>query len=70
MVMPDDKHYRDIATLAVDSMAKLDRNSLIHDTATGKVDVASAITLAEQVSGLTAPAPAAERPSPDEWNTL
>ncbi len=78
LVRPADQHYKDIAALAVDSMAKLDRSFLIHDTATGRVDVASAIEMAEQVSGVTAPsssAPEAPRTPPvtndgSQWNAL
>ena len=74
---PEAQYYKDIARLAVDSMLQLDPHFLIHDTATGKVDVANAIRMASKVSGVpTTDGPAARggRPaSPDdgnEWNTL
>ncbi|WP_300578560.1 hypothetical protein [uncultured Nocardioides sp.] len=56
---PEDSLYKAIAAAAVDSLARLDRGYLIHNTATGKVDVAAAIGMAEAISGVTAPPPAA-----------
>jgi hypothetical protein len=78
LVKPQDYIYKNIAALAVDSMSKLEPGYLIHDTATGKVDVFNAIKLAEQVSGVTAPVQPASglptmQPGADEstqWNTL
>lgn len=57
---PADQHYKDIAALAVDSMSRLDPNFLIHNTATGNVDVSSAIRMASEVCGFAAP--------PPDWN--
>lgn len=56
---PEDALYKAIAAAAVDSMSRLDRADLIHNTATGKVDVAAAIGMAEAISGVTAPPSAA-----------
>jgi len=47
--------YRQIAATAVESLAQLPAHFLIHDTATGKVDVANALRMAEEVSGVAAP---------------
>jgi hypothetical protein len=78
LVTPPGQHYRDIAALALDSLVKLDPGFLIHDTATGRVDVASAIGMAEQVSGarapssVTGPSPTTPPVSGDggQWNAL
>lgn len=77
VVVPAEQLYKSIASLAVDSLAKLDRSLLIHNTATGRVDVASAIGMAEQVSGVTAPrstsSEASETPLTSidtQWNKL
>lgn len=75
LVRPAEGIYKDIAGLAVYSLARLDPYYLIHDTATGKVDVFNAIKMAEQVSGVTAPRPAASPTQPmtddgSQWNTL
>jgi hypothetical protein len=78
LVRPQEHLYKDIAALAVNSMSKLESGYLIHDTATGKVDVFSAIKLAEQVSGVAPPAqptsgmPAAPPVTNDgsQWNSL
>jgi hypothetical protein len=51
---PKDETYRSIAGIAVGSLARLSPDFMIHNTATGKVDVASALRMAEQVSGVTA----------------
>lgn len=62
---PEDEIYRSIAATAVGSLAQLWPSQLIHDTATGRVDVAAALTMAEQVSGVTAPRdPAPPAPAP------
>jgi len=60
---PEDSLYKGIAAAAVDSMSRLDRGYLIHNTATGKVDVARAIEMAEAISGVTASSSSAA-PSP------
>ena len=63
---PKDETYRSIARIAVSSLARLSPDFMIHNTATGKVDVASALSMAEQVSGATAPradAPQAQAPT-------
>lgn len=78
VVKPAENLYKDIAALAVDSLAKHDRSLLIHNTATGRVDVASAIGMAEQASGVTAPpsTPSESSATPlnstdgSQWNTL
>jgi hypothetical protein len=72
---PRDDTYRDIATLAIASMSTLDPSFLIHDTATGKVDVHSALRMAREASGDAADsyrAGTAAEPSPDggQWNSL
>lgn len=81
LAKPDEQYYKDIAALAVDSLSKLDPACLIHDTATGKVDVAAAIGMAAGVAGISAPTPQAA-PAPETtaappvaddgspWNTL
>jgi hypothetical protein len=74
---PQEHLYKDIAVLTVDSMSKLDPNVLIHNTATGKVDVTNVILMAREVSGVSSPA----GPVPEsqvtptttdgsQWNTL
>jgi hypothetical protein len=78
LVHPQEHLYRDIAALAADSMSKLESGYLIHDTATGKVDVFHAIKMAEQVCGVTAPVrPASGMPATppvttdgSQWNSL
>jgi hypothetical protein len=55
--------YQSIARTAVASLARLAPDFLIHDTATGKMDVASALRLAEAVSGITEPQARARRDS-------
>lgn len=52
---PADDTYKSIAASAVGALAKLDPSFLIHNTATGQVDVAGALSMAEQVSGVIAP---------------
>jgi hypothetical protein len=47
---PDHASYRAIATQATVSLAQLPPGQLIHDTATGKVDVGSAREMAESVA--------------------
>jgi len=62
---PEESLYKGIAAAAVDSMSRLDRGYLIHNTAYGKVDVATAIGLAEAISGIAAsPSSAAPSPAP------
>ncbi len=51
---PKGELYKSIAAIAIGSLARLEPDFLIHHTATGKVDVASALSLAEQVSGVRA----------------
>jgi hypothetical protein len=78
LVKPQARLYKDIAALAVDSLSKLAPESLIHNTATGKVDVVHAIQMAEQVSGVKASAqPSADLPAThsttddgSQWNSL
>jgi hypothetical protein len=52
---PKDAMYKGIAGIAVGSLARLSPDLLIHDTATGKVDVANTLRMAEEVSGVAAP---------------
>jgi hypothetical protein len=62
---PNAGTYEVIAGIAVRSLARLSPEFVIHNTATGKVDVASALNMAEQVSGIAAPrsdAPLAQTP--------
>ncbi len=54
---PSTGAYHDIARVAVQSLARLAPSLLIHDTATGKVDVHSALRMAEEVSGVQAEHP-------------
>jgi hypothetical protein len=54
---PKDETYRSIAGIAVGSLARLSPDFMIHNTATGKLDVAHALRMAEQVSGVTADGP-------------
>jgi hypothetical protein len=61
--------YQQIAATAVHALALLPPELLIHDTATGKVDVANALRMAEEVSGLTAPA-GPEPGHPKPFNAL
>ncbi len=58
---PENETYKSIAGIAVGSLVRLPPDFLIHNTATGQVDVAHALSMAEQVSGVTAPR--AEAPS-------
>jgi hypothetical protein len=46
--------YKSIAAIAVASLARVSPNLMIHDTATGKVDAAGALRMAEDVSGIIA----------------
>jgi hypothetical protein len=48
---PAEETSRSIATIAVGSLRRLSPDLLIHDTATGKVNVADTLRLAEYVSG-------------------
>lgn len=59
---PRDESYKGIAASAVGSLVRLDPSFLIHDTATGRVDVAGALQMAEQVSGVVAPTTATSPP--------
>lgn len=52
---PADETFKSIATSAVGSLGSLDPSLMIHHTATGQVDVAGALSMAEQVSGVIAP---------------
>jgi len=52
---PNEETYKSIAGIAVASLARLSPDLLIHDTATSKVEVANALNMAEQVSGVIAP---------------
>jgi len=72
---PSPESYAVIAMSAVRSLPRLPMDLKIHDTATGQVDVASALRMAESVAGVDAERPpaTAERPpsSPEsDWNTL
>lgn len=76
---PKDETYRSIAGIALGSLARLSPGLMIHNTATGRVDVASALRMAEQVSGVTAPRVDAPQPQapigqshgdPGPFNTL
>jgi len=60
--------YRQTAATAVDSLARLSPSMLIHDTATGKVDVANALRMAEEVSGVTAAPNPAQSPAPSGYD--
>lgn len=51
---PEKLPYKATAIAAVESLSHLDSNSLIHNTATGQVDVANALRMAEEVSGVVA----------------
>lgn len=74
LVPPPEVVYKDIATLAVDSLSHLNGAALIHDTATGQVDVASAMLMACEVSGVEAPQQSAPPGPPpivsdgSQWN--
>jgi len=76
LVHPQGHLYQDIAVIAVDSMSKLEPGYIIHNTATGTVDVSSAIKLAEQVSGVVAPVrQVSDLPTPpvsdgSQWNPI
>ena len=48
---PDTRSYQYIARQAIQAMEQLAPSMLIHDTRTGKVDVASALTMAYSVTG-------------------
>ena len=64
---PETALYEAIAAAALDSMSRLDRAYLIHNTATGKVNVAAAIGMAEAISGVTASrSPEAQSPVPGQ----
>ncbi|MHB1432655.1 MAG: hypothetical protein ACYCVZ_11135 [Streptosporangiaceae bacterium] len=52
---PTDASYQEIAGYAVASLARLAPDVLIHDSGTGRVDVANALRMAEEVAGTTAP---------------
>ena len=52
---PREGVYKSIAALAVSSLARLSPGLIIHNTATGQVDVENALGMAEQVSGVRAP---------------
>jgi hypothetical protein len=52
---PPTATYKSMAAIAVSSLARLSPDLLIHDTATGKVDAANALRMAEEISGVTAP---------------
>lgn len=54
LVAPPTAIYEQIAATAVESLAQLPPLLIIHDTATGRVDVANALRMAEEVSGVTA----------------
>jgi hypothetical protein len=49
---PADLHLKDIATLAVDSLSKLDPGFLVVNTAKEKVDVSSVLSVAQHVLGI------------------
>jgi hypothetical protein len=71
---PTESTYKSIAAIAVGSLARLSPDLMIVDTATGQVDVQTALTMAENVSGLMAPRnePDLRAPSddPNPFNTL
>lgn len=63
--------YRSMATIAVTALATLPRDYLIHDTASGRVNVAEALARAEADSGTTAPpASPAANDDPGPFNKL
>lgn len=61
LCQPSTESYHDIARVAVQSLARLAPSLLIHDTATGKVDVHNALRMAEEVSGVRAQRPSGEQ---------
>lgn len=54
---PPKQVYESIATLAVDSMSRMDPALMIHDTAAGAVCVLDALSMAREVAGLPAQDP-------------
>lgn len=60
---PGDQSYQNIARLAALAMSNLPPSMLIHDTRTGKVDVASALAMAHSVTGSMPPPSGAQPPS-------
>ena len=50
---PKSSTYQALAATAVTSLVRLPETFLIHDTATGKVDVAGALRMAKDVSGMS-----------------